>query len=99
MTAVQNKPDESKTINMSVNDAWQWAILVIGTVFLAASNPNEQQFKGYAKSNQNFLESMLCTKYQTSNYIIFSRYEINCNSEQYTKYIGVAGTFIFVGIE
>lgn len=43
------------------------------------------------------MERMLCETYQTSNYIIYSNYETNCNNQYYEKYVGVLGNFYLQG--
>lgn len=78
-----------------MSEAWQLAIMAILAAVLAASNPNEQQFASYIRSNQGFFERLACKPRQTANYFLLSRYEIDCNEYQKAEYVGVLGNFLF----
>jgi hypothetical protein len=67
------------------------AVVVVAALVASISNPNLMDFKAQ-RAAEDGVTGLTCNAVETSNYVVFSRYEYRCMMST-TKYVGVLGNY------
>ena len=69
-------------------------VLGVAALMLVITNPSLTDFKAQ-RDSENGLSGLTCSAVQTSNFVVFSRYEYRCMMST-TKYVGVFGNYYVI---
>jgi len=67
------------------------AVAVVASLIVSVSNPNLTEFKAQ-RAAEDGVTGITCNAVETSNYVVFSRYEYRCLMST-KKYVGILGNY------